>query len=68
MAARLHLLLVPHRMQDMSMYREPTTCALVTPGKPNVPGKWQVQYQGNGFIIGGYDQETRDTCYKRKRH
>ena len=60
-------LLVARRMQDMSMYQEPTTCALVTPDKPNVTGKWQVQYQGNGLIIGGYDQETRDTCYRKKR-
>lgn len=50
----------------MSMYQQPMTCALVTPTKPNVAGKWQVQYEGNRFAIGAHATETRDTCYKKK--
>jgi hypothetical protein len=55
------------RMQDMSMYQAPTTCALVTPTKPGAAGKWQMQDQGNGFLIAAHDGETRDTCYKKKK-
>ena len=50
----------------MSMYQAPTTCALVTPTKPGTAGNWQMQDQGNGFLIAAHDGETRDTCYKKK--
>ena len=50
----------------MSIYRQPTTCALVTPDKPSVAGNWGVHEQGNGFVIGGHDSEARDTCFKKK--
>jgi hypothetical protein len=50
--------------QDMSQYKEPPTCALVTPTAPS-GAQWVVQNSGGGFSIGAHDGETRDHCYKK---
>ena len=51
--------------QDMSEYKTPPTCVLVTPTKPRTGHDWKLQQPGAGFGISGHDHETRDACFKR---
>eukprot|EP01050_Picozoa_sp_SAG11_P031637 SAG11_NODE_9918_length_870_cov_1.075227_1_plen_211_part_01 len=53
-------------IQDMSMYKDPPTCNLVTASKPNAPGDWANQNHGNGLAITGHDSEHRDHCWKKQ--
>ena len=52
-------------LQDMSLYRKPPTCSLVTPNKPTTNHDWVLYNPGGGYAIAGHDGETRDTCFKK---
>jgi hypothetical protein len=54
-------------IQDMSIYKDPPTCNLVTASKPSAPGNWANQNHGNGLAISGHDSEHRDHCWKKEQ-
>lgn len=54
-------------LQDMSMYKLPLACSLVTTKRPVAKGSWQWgPGPGGEGPIAGHDEETRDRCYRKQ--